>query len=228
MTQTLTTWEPSAVELDREEAKKVTEQIDSILASIQTNEMSLATGYANLGMQLLKIRTEKYWIALGYRSFGAYIETIKERIDRGRTQIYQFISVAERLLPSINESQLGQIGISKALELKRFVEETGTKPPQNLIDCAMDPRITRELLKAQVFRNLHKQDDPQGIYFDLGGVYLTADEREEIKRAFDVAARVDPVIPVDWQDHQRKKEIVLRLAREFLGTWEELVQRGEA
>jgi hypothetical protein len=213
---------------EKEAAQKVTEQIDFILNSIKMNEMSLATGYANLGTQLLKIRTEKYWIVLGYKSFGAYIETIKERIDRGRTQIYQFIGVAECLLPSINESQLGQMGISKALELKRIVSEKGCKPPQVLIDSAINPHTTREELRKQVFGYLHKQEEPQGIYFDLGGIYLSAGEREEIKRAFDVAARVDPVIPIEWQDHQRKKEIMLRLAREFLGTWEELVNRGEA
>jgi hypothetical protein len=220
-------WGPTAVETDREEAKQAAKEIDELLDEIKSGELCLATNYAKLGNQLLKIRSKKHWIALGFRSFGSYIESIKERIDKGRTQLYMFISVAEKLLPSIAEEDLNRMGISKALELQRIVAQTGMKPPQDLIERALNPVTTREQLRGEVFKHLHCPEDEQGTYWDLGGFYVTPEERKEINRGFDIAARVDPVVPLDWPEHARKKEIMQRLIREFLSTYEQLVERGE-
>lgn len=212
---------------DDEEAMAAAKQIDRLLDEIKSGELSLATNYAKLGSQLLRVRSKKYWLSLGFRSFGKYVESVKERISLGRTQLYMFISVAEKLLPSVTEEDLNKMGITKALELQRVVVQTGRGPSKELVDHALDPDTTREKLRGAVFQSLNQPADEPATYFDFGGCYLTAGEREEIKRGFDVAERVDPAIPIEWPEHTRKKEVMLRFAREFLATYEQLVERGE-
>jgi hypothetical protein len=133
----------------------------------------------------------------------------------------------EKLLPSVNETQLNQMGISKAVELQRVVSQTGAQPTQELIDFALDPNHTRENVKGEVYKHLNIQTPTEtGIYFELG-CYVTQEEREEIQRGLDVATKVDPVIPTDWPENNRNKEILLRLIREFLGTYEAQVTPSE-
>lgn len=193
--------------------------IESLLGAIKTGELNLATNYVQLGNQLLKVRSNKYWVPLGFSNFGKYIESVKERIQIGRTQLYLYISTVEKLLPSVNEAQLNQMGISKAVELQRVVSQTGAQPTQELIDFALSPNTTREGLRGEVYKHLNIQMPTEtGIYFELG-CYVTQEEREEIQRGLDVATKTDPVIPVDWPENNRKKEILLRLVREFIGTY---------
>jgi hypothetical protein len=220
-------WDQTPIQKDREEAQELVKEIDEILEEIKNGETSLATNYAKLGSKLLTIRTKKYWIALGFKSFNAYIESVKEKINHGRTQLYQFISVAEKLLPSVSEAALNQMGISKAIELQRVVTATGGQPPQELIDCALCSETTREYLRGKIFKHLHMKPDEPGTWFEFGGFYVTVEERAEIQQGLDVAARVDPIIPESWPAHSKRKEIMLRLVREFLSTYLDLVNKGE-
>lgn len=205
-------------------ANLVAHKIESLLGAIKTGELNLATNYVQLGNQLLTVRSNKYWVPLGFGNFGKYIESVKDRIQIGRTQLYLYISTVEKLLPSVNESQLNQMGISKAVELQRVVSQTGAQPPQELIDFALDPNVTREGLKGEVYKHLNITTPADtGIYFEIG-CYVTQEEREEIQRGLDVATKVDPVIPTDWPENNRKKEILLRLVREFLATYQTEVE----
>lgn len=208
-------------------AQIVARKVESLLGAIKTGELSLATNYVQLGNQLLTVRSNKYWVPLGFTNFGKYIESVKDRIQIGRTQLYLYISTVEKLLPSVNESQLNQMGISKAVELQRVVSQTGAQPTQELIDFALDPSHTRENVKGEVYKHLNIQTPTAtGIYFEIG-CYVTQEEREEIQRGLDVATKIDPVIPTDWPENNRNKEILLRLIREFLGTYESEVTPAE-
>lgn len=208
----------------KKNAQLVAQKVDSLLGAIRTGELSLATNYVQLGNQLLNVRSNKYWVALGFKNFGEYIESVKDRIQVGRTQLYLYISTVEKLLPSVTETQLNQMGISKAVELQRVVSRTGAQPTQELIDFALDPSHTRENVKGEVYKHLNIQTPTEtGIYFEIG-CYVTQEERDEIQRGLDVATKVDPVIPTDWPDNNRNKEIILRLVREFLATYQAEVE----
>lgn len=208
-------------------AQLVASRVEHLLRDIKAGEIHLATNYVQLGNQLLNVRSNKYWVALGHKNFGEYIGSVKDRIQIGRTQLYLYISTVEKLLPSVTEAQLNQMGISKAVELQRVVSQTNTQPTQELIDFALDPNHTRENVKGEVYKLLNIQTPTDtGIYFELG-CYVTKEEQEEIQRGLDVATKVDPVIPNDWPENNRNKEILLRLIREFLGTYESEVTPSE-
>jgi len=208
-------------------AQQVAGEIDALLSAVKAGELGLATNYVRLGNQLLKVRSNKYWIPLGFSNFGKYIESVKTQIHIGRTQLYLYVSTVEKLLPSVTEEQLSQIGISKAVELQRVVSQTGAQPTQELIDFALDPSHTRENVKGEVYKHLNIPTPTEtGIYFEIG-CYVSQEEREEIQRGLDVATKIDPVIPTDWPENNRNKEILLRLIREFLGTYESEVTPSE-
>lgn len=200
-------------------ATEVNTKIESLISNIHNGELALATGYVVLGAALLAVKENKYWVALGFSNFGEYIASIKDKIQVGRTQLYLYVATVEKLLPSISEKDLYEIGITKALELKRVVSQTGEQPPQELIDLALDPKTTQLMLKGEVYKHLNLTPEDKGLYFDFG-FYVTEEEKTEIERGLDVAARVDPPVGNDWQENARKKEIMFRLVREFLATWE--------
>jgi hypothetical protein len=207
-------------------AVEVNRKIVHLISNIHNGELALATGYVALGAALLAVKENKYWVALEFKNFGEYIASIKDKIQVGRTQLYLYIATVEKLLPSITEKELYNIGITKALELKRVVSMTGQQPPQELIDLALDPKTTQLALKGEVYKHLHLTPEDKGIYFDFG-FYVTEEEKAEIERGLDVAARIDPPVGNDWEENARKKEIMFRFVREFLATYEAQVAEGD-
>lgn len=198
--------------------------VDRLLDDIRDNELGLAANYARLGSVLFEIRRQRYYEGWGFLSFGSYIANLADRVRKERSQLYAYIGVAEKLLPYIAEQQLVQIGISKAEQLKKFVQQSGLRPPPRLIEKALEETTTIKEMRAEVYRELRQEPDPQGKFFDFGGCYLDADERKEVNLAFQLACRVDPVIPHDVPEHMRKKEIMLRLCREFIGEYIHLLE----
>jgi len=167
-------------------------ELDEIIERIQKGETHLAKSYVSLGIVLFKIRSKRSW-ADEFKSFGDFIESVKERIKIGRTQIYQYVSTVEKLLPSMSETDLEAVGISKAIELQRIVLATGNRPPKELVDKALDPCTTREEIKGAVFELLNvKSQAEKGTYRDLGGFYATEDEWKEVSDAFTATEHTDP------------------------------------
>lgn len=202
-------------EADQLEADTLSRDMDKTLEAIKGGELRLATSYAHLGSLLLKIQSRKHWITWGYESWGKYIDYVRERLGRSRAQVYNVLSVAERLLPSISEVHLEQMGISKAQELARFVKQSGRVVPQHLLEKAIDPKVAITELHVDVLEELHEKHDPKGQWFSFGGAYLLVEEKKEIQQAIELAKRVDPPIPHDQPEHIQIKEVFLRWAREF-------------
>jgi hypothetical protein len=213
---------PSEPELSAED---INEQIEQVVISLRYQRDQIEYSVAKLGSLMLKVQEHKLWEKLGHRSWGSYVQSVQEKLQMGRTQIFQYISVAKALLPVMTEEELGNIGITKAIELKRFQNLTGKKPTPELVAHAKHSSMAE--LKARVFLETHGVPMEQERYFDFGGCYLSDGEREEIERAFMAACLVDPPIPEGTSDVPKKKEIMLRLAREFLSTWGDLVQEGD-
>jgi hypothetical protein len=208
------------------QAQAVRAEVNGILEQIRAHEDGLRTSFTKLGIALLKIRENKLWLSFEdadgkpFRSFGAYIDSVKEYVNKGRTQVYATLSIAERLLPYVPEEKLIEIGITKAGLLSGAVKETGKAPSSNLLAKAADPAVSVSELQAAVFEELNPGRPEGGKYFDFGGCYFTAEEKTEFETARQIALRVDPPVPQEWPEHFQTKEVMLRFAREFRATYE--------
>src|SRR5271157_45320 len=201
------------------------EKIDTLIVQISDGQWNLGKKFVELGQALLEVRSQKYWQGWGYETFGAFIDMVTEKLDRGRAQIYGYIGTVEKLLPSIGEDQLVEMGISKANDLARVVRAGKVILPA-LLTKALDPNCDVSEFKAAVQTELHQENPEKGKWRDVGGFYATPEEKEEILRGFDIAARTDPVIASDLPDHARRKEVMQRLVREYLATYESAVATG--
>ena len=83
--------------LNTEAALQKQAEIDVLLGQISSHETRLASSYARLGGLLREVKLQQYWIALGYDRFSSYLEDIRGKIDRRRSQMYAILSVAEAL-----------------------------------------------------------------------------------------------------------------------------------
>lgn len=204
--------------------------IRNVLDTIESGYTTMVRGYARLGVALLEVRTKKFWSLWGFDSFGSYIDSIKDRVDRERTQLYNAITVAQHLLPAgVPEDKLNEMGITRGNILASHVRRTGRLEPV-LLEQALDKRVRIAELKAAAFaaENIpESQLEGPGRYFDFGGAYLTDDEREEYQYACSLAERVDPAIRSDVSSSYRTKEIMLRFAREFVSEHGARLGRGE-
>ena len=231
--------------LNKDAALQKQAEIDELLALISVHELRISKSYARLGSKLKEMKVQQYWMSLGYERFSSYLEFIRGKIGRERSQVYAILSVAETLLPLLTEGQLEAVGISKAHELKRLVKEGGSveayltipinldvtqgefgsqrSDVQNLtsvriMDYAADPKVTAKQLRVKVNELLHVTEDTPGLWHDLGGFYTTPDEQKEINLFWEVGKRL--LAPKDeQQDHVWRKVVFLDAVREALGTW---------
>jgi len=226
------TSDPTYLEpLNKEAALQKQAEIDEILNSISAHELRLAKSYARLGSKLKEMKANFYWMSLGYERFSAYLEFIRGRIGRERSQVYAILSVAETLLPAMTEEQLETVGITKAHELKRLMKEGGNLEANvvvnqdenhatyaSLMDYAADPKVTAKQLRVKVNELLHVTEDVQGLWLDLGGFYATQDERKEIEQFWELGKRL--LAPKDeQQEHVWKKVVFMDAVREAVSTW---------
>lgn len=227
------------VHLGTGEIVTLREQIEGLLEAIGEDELRLATSYARLGRLLCEVGETEKWRGWGYESFGKYIQFIGNRIHRERSQIYASITAAKHLLPLVSESDLEAVGISKAIDLQKFVKQSGRNPARvmitispeeklafkfdtdeiSLLEFAKHPDVSGKRLHAAVLEALYEKGEVKGTWFDLGGFYATSEEKKEILNAMSVARRVEPIIPDTDPEHVQRKAIFLRWAQEFAGTY---------
>lgn len=225
------TGDPTYLEpLNKEAALQKQAEIDDILNSISAHELRLAKSYARLGSKLKEMKSNFYWMSLGYNRFSEYLEFIRGRIGRERSQVYAILSVAETLLPAMTEEQLETVGITKAHELRRLVNQGGSleamveSGPEELVqimDYAADPKVTAKQLRVKVNEILHVHEDVGGLWYDPQGFYATTDERKEIEQ-FWSWGKTFLQIKDEQPDHAWKKEVFMAAVRECLGSWAEV------
>lgn len=222
--------------VDAERATKISREIDTLVGQISGHELKLSRSYARLGGLLREVKNQQYWITYGFERFSSYLENIRGRIGRERSQVYAILSVAETLLPAMTEEQLETVGITKAHELKRLVKEGGSleavlienrvSDPETgesgtivrIMDYAADPKVTAKQLRVKVNELLHVTEDVQGLWLDLGGFYATQDERKEIEQFWELGKKL--LAPKDdQQDHVWKKIVFMDSVREAVSTW---------
>lgn len=224
--------------LNKEAALLKQAEIEELLGQISVHELRLAKSFARLGSKLKEMKANFYWMSLGYDRFSAYLEFIREKIGRERSQMYAIMAVAEALLPAISEEQLETIGITKGHELKRLLKEGGNLGASivvnqdenhatyaDLLDYASDPKVTAKQLRVKVNELLHVTEDVQGLWLDLGGFYATQDERKEIEQFWELGKRL--LAPKDeQQDHVWKKVVFMDAVRESYSTWAGEAENG--
>ena len=198
--------------------RSIFEQIDSLIQKLLSAEFGLDHGYAKLGLLLTEVSEQELWRDK-YKSFDTYLEELSDKYHRGRTQLYHYYSSVREMKPYLTESQMNEMGISKLGVLKKATKELGFPPNNDVIEIALDPKKTVSDVRKAVAQN-HKltQEEQTGTWFDLGGFFVTDDEKLVIRSAFEAAWRTDPVIQKTVKEQIRTKEGLLRLCMEFLGT----------
>lgn len=199
------------------EAVKVFQQVDILVARLAAAEDNLEHGYAQLGFLLTEISEKSYWRGQ-HESFGQYVAELSEKFNRGRTQLYNYFSTVRELKDHVSETQLTEMGITKASELRRAVKSSGVGPSQEIISAAADPKTTVADVRKLLFdaKQIPAEDAEKSQWLDLeASFYVTADEKLIIQEAIKLAERTDPIIQKDIKQSARMKEIILRFAIEY-------------
>jgi hypothetical protein len=199
---------------DQQESDQVRDSVEILIGVIKAHESTLSKSYVSLGALVNKAITRRFWIGWGYQSSGSYVDWVGERIGRERSSIYAYQGIAEKLLTHISQTDLENMGVSKAMILQKFVVSTSRRVPPELLASALSDKKISEF-KADVFREMHQEQELKGKWRDLGGAYYTPEEWAEVKQAVDLAKVVDPAIDPNLPDHAVTKEVMLRFAREF-------------
>ncbi len=190
------------------------------LGETVVKETELDHSYARLGHLLAAFKAGEYWRGLAYPNFDAFMLELRERFNRGRSQLYAYLSVAEKLLPLMSADDLDSMGISKAQEIKRAVcGVPGRKLTTEIIAAALNPKTTGKELRAVLAEAYNITDDnrPKGAWFDFGGAYLSSEER---KLFVDTVKMTTALLGLkkETPEHIQRREILLAWASEFMGT----------
>lgn len=204
----------------KQEAQELQTKIEDITQTILEEKQSLDRNFVKLSQYINEVRQKKYWLLGNFKSFGDYLESIEKRFNVGKSQLYVYMSTTRNLLPSMGEEELVDIGITKAKVLSKYVEQSGQQTiPDDILAAAKDPNTTVDRLDAEVNSKLHNVMPEKGKWFQIPGFFLDEDERAEILDAFALAKSIDPVIKNDIPQWQQMKETMLRMAREFIGSY---------
>jgi hypothetical protein len=139
--------------------------------------------------------------------------------------------VAEVLLPHMTESELEEVGVTKANELRRLVlqggnvgseilsirDEYGNGQSIRIMDYAADPKVTAAQLRVKVNELLHQTEAPKGLWYELPGFYATSEERKEINDFWSLGKEVLEI--TSESEHEANKEVFLAAVRESISTW---------
>ena len=194
------------------------QEVETLVKTLAAAEGQLEVGYAKLAFLLRDVSENRYWDGT-YKSFGEFLQHLSDRYNLGKSQLYNYLSTARDLGDGVTEEQLNQMGISKALVLREAKNATGMIPPSAL-EAALDPKITVKDIKKLLYDagTIVKPED--GTWCDLDfSCYCTDEERAEINDARKAAMRTDPPVSEALPEHMQRKEVLLRLSREFLAAY---------
>lgn len=205
--------------IDLAVAQEKLAEVEQLSAKLAAAEGQLETGYAKLAFLLKEVSENRYWRG-AYKNFGEFLNNLQEKFQLGKSQLYNYLSTAKEL-QQLGEGDLNTMGISKALVLRDVRATSGHDVPESLVKQALDPKVTVKDLKKMLYDagTLTKPEEGTWRDFDLSG-YYTDEEWETVKSVLEIAKKVDPPIDERKTEHTQRKEIFLRMAMEFIGTWE--------
>jgi len=210
------------------EVVSVFDQINVLIQKLLVAESNLEHGYAKLGLLLTEVSEQELWREK-YKSFDIYLKELSETYHRGRTQLYAYFSSVREMKPYLTEEQMNTMGISKLNVLKGATKKLGFPPNADVISVALDEKSTvSEVRKAIAQTHQLTEEETQGTWYDLGGFFVTAEERLVLREGFEAAWRTDPVVQTTIKESIRIKEGLLRLCMEYLSVHGEAAEKGEA
>lgn len=202
--------------MDQLKAKTAASNVDLLITQLLTAESQLDNDYVKLGHLLYEVQKNIYWKYVGFSSFGEYMLSLADKYNKGRTQLYQYVATVRELSPYINEEQMNEMGIAKAMALKVSVKRNGFPPTEDILAQALDRDITTKQLRT-LLCVADGVVDEKGTWLDREGFYVTEEEQLVIAEADAAALATDPAVQQDVPDWVKRKEIALRQAMEFLG-----------
>lgn len=191
-------------------------QLDGLCAA----EVGVGRGYIRLGVMLLDFKQREVWQELGYASFDAFMGELVTRYQRGRTALYSYLGVAEKLLPIIDADSLEEMGIGKAMEIKRALKHANGKAiPEDIITDARLAEKTIADIRADLAKAFNIAPLEKGRWYDLQGFYMTPEEWAEFVACVRLTKSVLE-ISNETPDHIQRHEIFMAWMREFKATYE--------
>ncbi len=206
-----------AQELDKAEGEKLLAEAEKAISELSGAESVLNHGYAKLAVLFNSIQNNAYYELLEFDSMGKYLESLTAKYNKGRTQLFGYTSTAKALLPYITPDELNAIGINKAKELTRVVKSTQTKPSDDILKAAIDPKVTLADLQKLLVDQHKIPAVEKGTWYDrlAQGFYATAEEKTLFDEAFSKALRIAQT-PDTVTDHLKRKIVLCMWAQEFL------------
>lgn len=200
-------------------AQNALSTVEVLAEKLGAAEGMLERGYAEFAEALMVVQDNKFWLP-AFPSWGKYLASVTERHKMGQRQVYHKVAVVKELRGSVSIADMTEMGISKASVLADIHRLNGSLP-ENAVEQAKLATTTKELKKA-LAEALHLPEEEIGGWMDLEfGFMVTDEERREIQDALDLARRIDPPVSTSLKDFQQRKEVCLRLCREFLATYPE-------
>ena len=212
------------VEQDSQKANRLQVELTKLLTDIDQQSAQIDRDFVKLGVLLTDVRESKTWEQLGYSGYNSFIKSLSEKFQSAsRTKLYATAQIAEQLLDVATPQDIEQMGMSKASKLASAIKKAdGKKPTDELLAKAKDSKVTVAELDKQIageyeFRN----EFETGVWIDLSGCYMTAEEKAEWERAIKTACLDDPPLPMldKWNDNSAshiRKEILWRWTASYL------------
>jgi hypothetical protein len=188
----------------------------------QATEMAAADdqcerGYAHLGWLLLEVAEMQFW-RLHYQTFREYLKEVAMTSRRSPEQLHRYFLTVRDLSDTFSAAQLEAMGISKAMRL-RAAKDYALVLPAEVVNVALDPKSTVKDLKKAISVAL-KMPDEDGDYMDLEFEFMVSpEERVFFEAVMDAAMRTDPVTKSNISKSAQRKDIAMKWAMEYWGTY---------
>ena len=175
-------------------------------------------GYTHLGRLLLEVAEMQYW-RIHFVSFRDYLKSVSQISKRTVEQLQRYFLTVRDLSEEFTLEQLEQIGITKAMQLRK-ARDYALVLPLSIRDAALDSKINSRDLKRliSITLKLPEEETEDGEWMDLGfEFYVTAEERATIEQAINVAKHTEPLTKSTIAESAQMKDVVLKWCMEFLG-----------
>lgn len=176
-------------------------------------------GYAHLGRLLMEVSEMQYW-RVRYVSFRDYLTVVSQESKRPVAQLQRYFLTVRDLSDVFSLEQLEQIGITKAMQLRK-AKDYAIVLPAAVVTAALDSKVTARDLKTLISMTLKMpEEDEDGEWMDLGfEFYASAEERATIEDAIKAAEHAEPLTKKTISESMQKKDIVLKWAMNFLADY---------
>ena len=184
-------------------------------AKMAEAEDGLERGYTHLGRMILEVAEMQYW-RVYHDTFRDYLKSVSMKSKRTPGQLQQYFLTVRDLSDTFSPDQLENMGITKAIKL-RAAKDYSIVLPKVIVDAALNPAVTVKELNKVISVTL-KMPEEEGDWMNLDFEFMvTPEERTLFETVIDVAMHTDPLTKTNISKSAQMKDIMTKLAQEFLG-----------